>query len=171
EALRLVKDAGMIVESSLILGTPNETPESIHETFKLALEYDSDFMHFLFLAPWPYANLYESVKDYIEVYDYSKYNLVEPIIRPTALSLDEIRSAILDCYRGYYMRKAPEYYTEPDAFKREYLKRSMHLIMRNSFLTKLMKGAGAFHPMPARSTARNQSVESPAASPAVPAAR
>lgn len=74
EALKLVRESGMIVESSLILGTPSETPESIAETLKLAFEYNSDFMHFLLLAPWPYADMYESLEPYIEVTDYSKYN-------------------------------------------------------------------------------------------------
>ena len=43
EALRLVADAGMIVESSLIIGTPNETPESIKETLEVAYDYNADF--------------------------------------------------------------------------------------------------------------------------------
>jgi anaerobic magnesium-protoporphyrin IX monomethyl ester cyclase len=90
EALKLIQDAGMIVESSLILGTPGETRESIRETLKLACEYDADYMHFLLLAPWPYADMYESLKPYIEVIDYSKYNLVEPVIKPKAMTRDEL---------------------------------------------------------------------------------
>ena len=78
------------------------------------------------------------MKDSIAEWDYSKYNLVEPVIRPSAMSLEDIRSAIVDCYRRYYMRKAPEYFQESDTFSREYLKRSMHLIMKNSFLTKFI---------------------------------
>jgi len=143
EAIRLIREYRMISETSFVIGFPWETKESIANTLQLAHHYNPDFAHFLAITPWPYADMYPEMKDHIEVWDYSKYNLVEPIIRPLTMSLGEIDTAIIDCYKSYYMRKAPEYYTESDSFKRDYLKRSMHLIMKNSFLTKLMKRAGA----------------------------
>jgi len=59
------------------------------------------------------------------------------------MTLEEVSRWMVECYRQYYMRKAPEYFSEPDQFKREYLKRSMHLIMKNSFLTSLMRRYGS----------------------------
>lgn len=143
EALRLVKEAGMIVESSLILGSPSETPESIEETMQLAYEYDSDFMHFLFLAPWPYADMYESLKPHIESYDYSKYNLVEPVIKPIAMTRDELFKQGLNCYKNYYMRKLPQWATmKGNDLKRSCLIKGMKAIMQNSFLKDHMTGLG-----------------------------
>ncbi len=143
EALRLISDAGMIVESSLILGTPGETPESIAETLKLAREYNSDFMHFLLLAPWPYADMYESLKPYIEVTDYSKYNLVEPVIKPRAMTRDELMHAVLNCYKEYYMTKLPQWANmKGNDLKRSCLIRGMKAIIENSFLKDHMKGLG-----------------------------
>lgn len=143
EALRLIRDAGMICESSLILGTPNETPQSINETLELAHEYNADFMHFLLLAPWPYADMYESLKPYIEVMDYSKYNLVEPIIKPKSMTRDELMRAVLNCYRKYYMKKLPEWAKMKDnSIKRSCLIKGMQAIMENSFLKDHMRGMG-----------------------------
>jgi anaerobic magnesium-protoporphyrin IX monomethyl ester cyclase len=143
EALRLIRDAGMIVESSLILGTPDETPDSIRETRKLAREYNADFMHFLLLAPWPYADMYESLKPYIEVTDYAKYNLVEPVIKPKAMTRDELMREVLTCYREYYMRKLPEWLEmKGNDLKRACLIRGMKAIMENSFLKDHMTGLG-----------------------------
>ena len=138
EAIRLIHEHRMISETSFVLGFPWETEKSIEQTLELAHHYNPDFAHFLAITPWPYADIYAQVKDSIAEWDYSKYNLVEPVIRPSAMSLEDIRSAIVDCYRRYYMRKAPEYFQESDTFRREYLKRSMHLIMKNSFLTKFI---------------------------------
>jgi anaerobic magnesium-protoporphyrin IX monomethyl ester cyclase len=143
EALRIVRDAGMIVESSLILGVPNETPETIKETFKLAKEYDADFMHFLLLAPWPYADMYKDLEPYIEVWDYSCYNLVEPIIKPKTMTRDQLMKAVLNCYRDYYMRKLPMWAAmKGNPLKRSCLIKGMKAIVENSFLKDHMKGLG-----------------------------
>jgi anaerobic magnesium-protoporphyrin IX monomethyl ester cyclase len=143
QALKLVADAGMIVESSLIIGTPNETPESIKETLQIAYEYNADFMHFLLLAPWPYADMYESLKPYIEVWDYSKYNLVEPIIKPKAMTRDQLMRAVLNCYRKYYTRKLPEWVNmKGNDLKRSCLIKGMKAIVDNSFLKDHMTGLG-----------------------------
>jgi anaerobic magnesium-protoporphyrin IX monomethyl ester cyclase len=143
EALKLIRESGMIVESSLILGTPNETTESIAETLELAFEYNSDFMHFLLLAPWPYADMYESLKPYIEITDYSKYNLVEPVIKPKDMTRDELMHEVLNCYKEYYMRKVPEWVNmKGNDLKRSCLIKGMKAIVENSFLKDHMKGLG-----------------------------
>lgn len=143
EALRIIRDAGMIVESSLILGVPDETPESIKETLELAREYNADFMHFLLLAPWPYADMYESLKPFIEVTDYSKYNLVEPIIKPRDMTRDELMKHVLNCYKEYYMKKLPEWVAmKGNDLKRSCMIKGMKAIVDNSFLKDHMKGLG-----------------------------
>jgi anaerobic magnesium-protoporphyrin IX monomethyl ester cyclase len=142
-ALSLIQDAGMIVESSLILGTPSETPESIQETLQLAHEYNADFMHFLLLAPWPYADMYQSLEPYIEVTDYSKYNLVEPVIKPRAMTRDRLMQEVLNCYKEYYMRKLPQWAAmKGNDLKRSCLIKGMKAIIENSFLKDHMKGLG-----------------------------
>ncbi|MEN8154045.1 MAG: cobalamin-dependent protein [Acidobacteriota bacterium] len=142
-ALKIIRDAGMIVESSLILGAPDETPETIKETLSLAKEYNADFMHFLLLAPWPYADLYKDLKPFIEVWDYSKYNLVEPVIKPENMDRDELMKEVLNCYKKYYMNKLPEWISmKGNDLKRSCLIKGMKAIMDNSFLKDHMTGLG-----------------------------
>lgn len=143
EAIRLIKEHGMISESSLILGMPDETEESIADTLRLAKLYDPDYMHFLMIAPWPYADLYAQLKPYIEEYDYSKYNLVSPIIKPENMTRDEVFKAVLSCYRDYYMGKIPGWLTmRGNDLKRSCLLKGMKAIMENSFLKDHMAGLG-----------------------------
>jgi len=143
KALKIVRDTGMIVESSLILGSPDETPESIRETLRLAKEYNADFMHFLLIAPWPYADMYDKLRPYIEEWDYSKYNLVEPIVKPEEMTRDELMNEVLNCYKKYYMSKLPEWASmKGNDLKRSCLIRGMKAIMENSFLKDHMKGLG-----------------------------
>jgi anaerobic magnesium-protoporphyrin IX monomethyl ester cyclase len=143
KALSLLRDVGIITETSMILGYPDETEDSIARTLELAIEFNPDFAHFLAIAPWPYSDIYEEVKDYIVVTDYRKYNLIDPIIRPKAMTLEELDRAIVDCYRGFYMHKYAEMkYEEKDEFKKEYMMTSMKLMMSNSFIKKKIGDIG-----------------------------
>jgi anaerobic magnesium-protoporphyrin IX monomethyl ester cyclase len=135
-ALQLIADHGMVSETSFVLGFPEETQESIDETLNLSREFNPDFAHYLAITPWPYAELYKEVEDLIEVDDFSQYNLIEPIIKPHGMTLEQVDLAIIDCYRKFYMPKLAEVMQMKDEFRREYLLRSMKLIMGSSFLAK-----------------------------------
>jgi len=142
EAIRLINDAGMITECSFVLGMPDETRESIAGTLELARHYDPDFAHFLLIAPWPYADIYRDLEPYIAEKDFAKYNFVEPVVKPQDMTIEEIRGNLINCYRSYYMNKVKEYDRIEDPFKREYLLRSMKVMMEKSFLVKYIAGMG-----------------------------
>jgi len=134
ESLRLIREYGMLSETSFVLGFPEETEESVRRTLEAAKYFDPDMAHFLAITPWPYADLYREVKDSIEVADYSRYNLIEPIIKPNAMTLREIDEAIIRCYRDFYMGKMADFARYPDALRRSYMLTSMKLIMKSSFI-------------------------------------
>lgn len=134
KALDIIHGAGIVSETSFILGTPAETKESIADTLVLAQMYDPDFAHFLLLAPWPYADMYDELKPYICTRDYAKYNLVEPVIEPGGMTTDELFTEVLNCYKKFYFRKIPEWVKLKNEFKRRYAIQSMKAIMDNSFL-------------------------------------
>ncbi len=141
-ALRLLNDHGIITETSLILGLPEDTIESIEKNLRMAVEYNPDFCHFLAIAPWPYAEMYETLSPYIKVKDYRRYNLIDPVVKPENLSLEEIDRAIVDCYRRFYMGKLREVVSIKDDFKRDYMLEAMRLMMRSSFLVEKMGDLG-----------------------------
>jgi anaerobic magnesium-protoporphyrin IX monomethyl ester cyclase len=143
KALALLRDRRIITETSMILGFPDETEDSIAKTLELAMEFNPDFAHFLAIAPWPYADIYNDLKDYIVVTDYRKYNLIDPIVKPKAMSLEDLDKAIVDCYRGFYMHKYAEMRVEEkDEFKKKYMITSMRLMMSNSFIKDKMGNLG-----------------------------
>jgi anaerobic magnesium-protoporphyrin IX monomethyl ester cyclase len=106
----------------------------------LSKHYNPDFAHFLAITPWPYSDLYEELKDRIQVWDYSRYNLITPIVAPRSMTLEEVNSAMINCYREFYTWKVPQFSNDPDAFRRDYLMRATRLMMQNSFLKKYMQG-------------------------------
>jgi len=148
-ALDIIHEHGIITETSFVLGFPGETKKSIERTLKLAQYYNPDNAHFLAITPWPYADMYDEVKPYIKVYDYSKYNLIDPIIEPKRMSLLQVDVAIVDCYRRFYMKKITEVFNLQDPFKRDYLMKAMKLIMSSSFIIKKL-GMGTLGKVPAK---------------------
>lgn len=145
-ALNLLHAHGIITETSFILGFPEETKESIELTLSLAKHYNPDFAHFLALAPWPYADMYKEMKPFIVDKDYRKYNLIDPVIKPAAMTVQEIDRSIISCYQQFYMGKMTEIMSMDDKFKKDYLIRSMKLMMSSSFIKDKIGGLGVIPP-------------------------
>ncbi|MBI3182643.1 MAG: cobalamin B12-binding domain-containing protein [Myxococcales bacterium] len=141
-ALSLLREQGILTETSMIFGFPEETTASIERTLALATEYDPDFCHFLAITPWPYADVYGELEPYIEIRDFERYNLVEPVVRPKAMTLAELDRAIVDCYRRFYMGKLDGLLAEKSDFRLRYLLTAFDLMMRSSFLRKKLGGLG-----------------------------
>jgi anaerobic magnesium-protoporphyrin IX monomethyl ester cyclase len=143
QALRLLYQHGIVSETSFVLGFPDETPEKIKRTLELSKTYDPDNAHYLAITPWPYTELWNEMKPYIASHDYRKYNLIDPVIRPKAMSLEDVDNAIIDCYRSFYTHKAVSVFTDKDSARRDYMLRAMKLIMGSSFVRKkMMSGKG-----------------------------
>ncbi len=142
EALRLLDEADIITETSMILGMPDETPESIEKTIESAILYNPDFCHFLALCPWPYADMYGELQPHIASYDYRRYNLIDPVIKPKAMTLKEIDEAIVDCYRRFYMGKLRQIKEMDNEFRKGYLLHAMKRVMKNSFLVNKIGSLG-----------------------------
>lgn len=137
-SLDLLRANGMLSETSFVLGFPHETEESVKATLDLALSYNPDMAHFLCITPWPYADLWREMADRVRVRDYAKYNLIEPVVAPYAMSLRALDLALIRCYRDFYMKKFKELDSYGDPFRRDYMLSSMKLIMKSSFLAKKM---------------------------------
>jgi anaerobic magnesium-protoporphyrin IX monomethyl ester cyclase len=142
ESLELIREYGMLSETSFVLGFPEETEESVRRTLETSRYFNPDMAHFLAITPWPYSSLYHEVKDRIAITDYSKYNLIEPIIEPEAMTLRQIDEAIIRCYRDFYMSKMTSFHKYPDAFRRQYMLSSMKLIMHSSFIVEKLGKLG-----------------------------
>jgi anaerobic magnesium-protoporphyrin IX monomethyl ester cyclase len=82
EAIRLLREADIFVEAQFIVGLDNETPETLEETFQMAWDWQPDLANWAMYTPWPFTPLFQELKDQVEIFDFSKYNFVTPIMRP-----------------------------------------------------------------------------------------
>lgn len=142
-AIEIINANDIISETSFVMGMPDETREDMLRTIELSKYYDPDMAFFLAITPWPYADLYPQVKDHIVTDDYRKYNLVEPVVKPHAMTIDEVREMLFAGFRDFYTNKMHQMASMP-AWKIEFMRSLMHLLMEHSYLKDQMKAIG--HP-------------------------
>ena len=130
-AIDLAMSHDIMVEASFMIGFPNETWESIKATTAEAIRLNPDIAVFPVITPMPFTPLWNEMHDRIRVFDYSKYNLVTPIIEPYAMSLEDITIALGRCYMTFYANKMTEILSLPDGFKRRYMLSAMKQMMKD----------------------------------------
>ena len=120
-AVQLLRDNGILAEVQFIMGLPNETPETIEETYRMARDWGADMANWNMYTPWPFSELFQDLADKVELRDYSQYNFVTPILKPDHMSREEVLKGVLRNYARFYGWKFWEYWWEGDTFKRRYL--------------------------------------------------
>ncbi len=105
-AIQLLREAGIVVEAQFIVGLENETAETVEETYRMAQDWKPDLANWSMYTPWPFSDLFRSMGDKVEVFDYEKYNFVTPIVKPDVMDRAELLDRVMNNYRRFYMRKA-----------------------------------------------------------------
>ncbi len=144
-AIDLINEHDMISETSFVLGMPEETKESISTTVELAKHYNPDMAFFLAISPWPYADIYPSLEKNVIIKDYSKYNLIEPVLKPANMTIDELRDELNGSTRMFYMDKFSKL-KSMTPFKRDYMIAVMRLLMEHSYIGSQIKSIHASMP-------------------------
>ena len=106
KAIRLLREAGIVVEAQFIVGLENETRETLEETYQMARDWKPDLANWAMYTPWPFSDLFRDLGDKVEVFDYEKYNFVTPIMKPDAMDRAELLDGVMKNYRRFYMHKA-----------------------------------------------------------------
>jgi anaerobic magnesium-protoporphyrin IX monomethyl ester cyclase len=122
EAIRLLREADIFTEAQFIVGLDNETPETLEETYRMAWDWQPDLANWSMYTPWPFTPLFQELGDKVEVFDFSKYNFVTPIMKPDAMDRAELLDRVMNNYRRFYMKKALFHYPwRGTGFRRRYL--------------------------------------------------
>ncbi len=121
-AIKLLREADIFVEAQFIVGLDNETAETLEETYQMAWDWQPDLANWAMYTPWPFTPLFQELKDKVEVFDFSKYNFVTPIMAPKALTRGELLDGVMKNYRRFYMKKALFHYPwRGTGYRRRYL--------------------------------------------------
>jgi len=139
-AIDIINKADIVSETSFVLGMPDDTPESIAQIVELAKHYNPDMGFFLAIAPWPYAALYPELEPYVATKDYRKYNLVEPVIKPKNMTLEELERELGKASQKFFMHKF-QHLHELSPWKQEFMVSVLDILINHSYLAGQMKAA------------------------------
>jgi anaerobic magnesium-protoporphyrin IX monomethyl ester cyclase len=139
-AIDIINNADIVSETSFVLGMPDDTPESIAAVIELAKHYNPDMGFFLAIAPWPYAELYPALEPYVATKDYRKYNLVEPVVKPKNMTLEELERELGKAAQKFFMHKFQNLH-ELSPWKQEFMLSVLDLLINHSYLAGQMKSA------------------------------
>jgi len=104
ETFRELKRYDIVTQAMFIVGTHEDTKESIMEKLRFAKKLEPFFVIFSPLTPLPGTKVYNKAKEngWVEIQDFSKYDFAHAIIHTKALSRQEVDALILDCYKHFY---------------------------------------------------------------------
>ena len=137
QAIRLLREADIFTEAQFIVGLDNETAETLEETFQMAWDWQPDLANWAMYTPWPFTPLFRELKDKVEIFDFSKYNFVTPIMAPEAMSRGALLDGVMKNYRRFYSRKALFHYPwRGTGFRRRYLLGCLKAFLKAGFQRK-----------------------------------
>lgn len=100
----------------------------------MAWDWQPDLANWAMYTPWPFTPLFQELKDKVEVFDFSRYNFVTPIMKPAAMTRGELLDGVMNNYRRFYMRKALFHYPwRGTGFRRRYLLGCLKAFMKAGF--------------------------------------
>ncbi len=121
-AIQLLQENGIVTEAQFIVGLENETRETLEETYNMVMDWGADMANWSMFTPWPFSDMFTELGEKVEVYDYSKYNFVSPIMKPDNIDRAELLDGVMANYRRFYMRKMLfQYPWVKDPVRRKYL--------------------------------------------------
>ncbi len=133
-AIQLLRQADIFTEAQFIVGLENETAETLEETYRMARDWDPDLANWSMYTPWPFSPLFQALGDKVEVFDFSKYNFVTPIMKPEAMDRAELLDRVMNNYRRFYIRKALFHYPwRGTGFRRRYLLGCLKAFLKAGF--------------------------------------
>jgi anaerobic magnesium-protoporphyrin IX monomethyl ester cyclase len=147
KAIELINASGMVSETSFVLGTPEETAASIRKTVELAKWYAPDMAFFLALTPWPYADISPQLESRVATRDYRRYNLVEPVMKPDNMTMEEMQ-AELHRATGHFFYDKFKNLSSLTPEKRSFMVRVLKLLIENSYLGHEMHHMASHAQMP-----------------------
>ena len=107
QAVRWAREAGLRVRADFLVGSPDETAETLQRTLDLARELSIDFAHFNKFVPFPGTDFYRQLTAEGHEFDFSSSSTLAHdamVYVPPALDAEEYGRFLDRSYRRFYFR-------------------------------------------------------------------
>jgi anaerobic magnesium-protoporphyrin IX monomethyl ester cyclase len=104
EAVKLLQANDIFAQAMFIIGTREDTADSIAKLRVFANELDPDFAIFAILTPFPGTELYDEAKrnGWIEDWNWANYDMVHTIMATETLSRKDVQEELYKCFKSFY---------------------------------------------------------------------
>jgi anaerobic magnesium-protoporphyrin IX monomethyl ester cyclase len=105
KAFKMAKESGLMTVASVILGFPEETPETARETIKFVEEIKPDDVGYYIATPYPGTPMYDYVKEtgWLKIEDFNKYDTATPTFETPTMKMKELRKIREDALQKFYV--------------------------------------------------------------------
>lgn len=143
KAIKLAKDAGILVAISVVVGFPGETPEMLEETLDFVRRTEPDYLYMCEAVPYPGTEMYDMVKElgWEMTSDWNLYHEQTQVFKNPLLPLDMIEQKKTAFYDEFF---SPKYYLRK-RLRKNFYSETMSRMALNHLLwrTKLPKLFGS----------------------------
>ena len=105
KAVDLLKENDIVSQGLILIGSRKDNADSILHKLRYMKWLDVDFPIFTVYTPFPGSDIYEEAKinNWLEVQDYSKYDMAHAIIPTEHLSREQVASFYYYCFKSCYL--------------------------------------------------------------------
>ena len=106
KTFELTRKLGVRTIASVVLGMPGDTRKSIENTIRFVKRLEPNYAIFSLATPYPGTDFYMKSKDdrLLKTNDWSKFNLLSPVIETVDCSLDELKKLQKKAFKEFYAR-------------------------------------------------------------------
>jgi len=106
KAVKILKDAGIQVLGSFILGFPKETSQMIEKTINFAKKLKLDWAEFSILTPYPGTPVFDyAVKnDLLLTRNWNRFTAVDPIMKLKNVTEEQLKRLFRRAYLSFYLK-------------------------------------------------------------------
>jgi radical SAM superfamily enzyme YgiQ (UPF0313 family) len=111
EKVKRLKDHGIGVEGTIVLGMDDHTEHSIKTLVDFLLEIELDLAEFTILTPFPQTQAYRDLEaqERILTYDWDQYTADRVVFEPNNLTVDELQELYYYAWDTFYRDEAQRF--------------------------------------------------------------
>lgn len=106
KSFKIAQEVGLMTVASVVLGFPEETPETLRETTKFIEELNPDDVGYYIATPYPGTPMHELVvqKGWLKITDFNHYDTATPIFETPYISSDVLKEMREKAFQSFYIR-------------------------------------------------------------------
>jgi radical SAM superfamily enzyme YgiQ (UPF0313 family) len=105
-AFKLAREVGIRSIASCVIGMPEDTIKSMKQTIKFVKKLNPNYALYSLATPYPGTRFYNETfkKNLINIKDWSKYTLIDPVLKTVDCSSEELRKIQKRAFLKFYLR-------------------------------------------------------------------